>query len=360
MSKRHEMAVLPGDGAGVEVTAEAIRVLEAVERRFPRCRFARREYPAGAQCHLDHGTDLPEETWEACVRADVVFLGAMGLPSVRRADGTEIAPQLDLRRRLDLYAGLRPVYLFHGEHTPLRGLERGDIDLVLVRESTEGLFVSRDAGVHVGDDVTVDNLVITRDATRRVVEFACRQALSRDSGRHVTCVDKANVFRTYAFFRRIFDEVTAGHTELRTSHAYIDAMALHLVRQPGSFDVVVTENMFGDILSDLAAGLVGGMGMAPSGDIGADHAVFQPAHGSAPDIAGTGKANPIAAILSMAMLLEHLGAKAGEEEMGAAAAAIRGAVASLFRDIPHTTPDLGGTLTCADVGSEVAGRLSGE
>ena len=177
---------------------------------------------------------------------------------------------------------------------------------------------------------------------------------------HLTCVDKANVFRTYAFFRTLFDEVTTGQDNVETRREYIDAMALHLVRQPGAFDVIVTENMFGDILSDLAASLVGGMGMAPSADIGDRHAVFQPAHGTAPDIAGRGSANPVAAILSAAMMLEYLAGADGDRELQQSAAAIRAAIGDLFATTPRTTPDLGGTMSCEEVGTEICSRLDGD
>ncbi|MBI4607051.1 MAG: isocitrate/isopropylmalate dehydrogenase family protein [Planctomycetes bacterium] len=347
------IASVPGDGIGVDVTAEAVKVLRSVERRFPGLRFAVEEQAAGARCYLERGCDMPRETWDACRSADAILLGACGLPDVRRTDGTEIAPQLDLRRELDLYAGVRPVYLFHEAHTPLKGIGAGEIDLVIVRESTEGLFVSRDAGVRVGGEVADAQLVVPRRGAARVAEAACQLARSRAKKRLVTCVDKANVLGSYAFFRKVFDETVAGHPDLKAARLYADAAALWLVRDPRAFDVLVMENMFGDILSDLAASLVGGMGMAPSADIGPAHAVFQPAHGSAPDIAGKGIANPIAAILSAAMMLEHLGGTRGEPRLDEAAGAVRRAVAAFLGKVPRSTPDLGGTLRCAEVGDVV-------
>lgn len=357
MSRTFHIAVLPGDGIGVEVTAEAVRVLRKVESTSPSVSFRFDECPAGAGCYLERGTDMPESTWDVCRRADAIFLGAMGLPDVRRADGTEIAPQLDLRVQLDLYAGVRPVVLFHEAHSPLEGMRPGQIDLVLIRESTEGLFASRGCGVQVGDEVAIDQLVVTRRSTRRTVQFACELALERGQRSRVTCVDKSNVFRSYAFFRKVFDEVVAVYPDVTPERVYIDAMALFLVQKPQAFDVIVTENMFGDILSDLSAGLVGGMGMAPSADIGDHHAVFQPAHGSAPDIAGRGVANPVAAVLSVAMMLDHLGRNHRESDLTKASRSIREAVRALFAESPQTTPDLGGSMACADVGAAICERI---
>ncbi len=358
MTKQFRIVTLPGDGIGPEITAEAVKVVRAIEQIYDGLTFEIEERQAGARCYLDCGSPLPDATWAACRTADAIFLGAMGLPDVRRADGTEIAPQLDLRRGLDLFAGVRPVVLFHEDHTPLKGYGRGAIDFVIIRESTEGLFASRDAGVTAGDAVAVDNLVITRRSTERTVRYACELAEARAQKRRVTCVDKANVFRTYAFFRAIFDDVTATFPAIKADHAYVDAAALYLVNRPETFDVIVTENMFGDILSDLAAGLVGGMGMAPSADIGRDHAVFQPAHGSAPDLAGRNMANPIAAILSVSMMLRHLGAAHALPELREASAAVHRAVEALFAATPRTTVDLGGAMTCAEVGTAICEHLA--
>jgi 3-isopropylmalate dehydrogenase len=189
----------------------------------------------------------------------------------------------------------------------------GEIDFVLVRESTEGLFASRGRGEVDGDQAATETMVITRSGTERLARFSFRLAerMAERKGRRtsVTLVDKANVFRAFAFMRKVFDEVAAGSPEVEARHHSIDAMALDLVRRPWDFDLIVTENMFGDILSDLGAGLIGGMGFAPSGDIGDEHALFQPCHGTAPDIAGKGIANPAAMVLSAAMMLDWLGTR---------------------------------------------------
>jgi len=208
-----------------------------------------------------------------------------------------------------------------------------DIDLVLVRESTEGLFASRGRGTIEDDREARDTMVITRRGSERVHEFAFRLAeRRRRRGRpgRVTCVDKANVFVSMAFFRRIFDEVAARHPTIEARHHYIDATALDLVRKPWEFDVLVTENMFGDIISDQTAALVGGIGMAPSADIGDTHAMFQPCHGSAPDLAGQGKANPTATILSAAMMLDWLAERSGNGALAGAAQKLEHAVEAVF------------------------------
>ena len=210
----------------------------------------------------------------------------MGIPSVRYPDGTEIAPQLELRERLQLYGGVRPIELFHANDTPLKNYDAGEIDFVLVRESTEGLFSGRDATFSPDAKETTNVMRITRHGAERVSRLAFEVARKRNKKKHVTLIDKANVLSAMVFMRETFDEVAKEYPDCTSDHCYVDAAALFMVRDPKRFDVMVTENMFGDILSDLGAGLVGGMGMAPSGDIGVGAAVFQPSHGSAPDIAG--------------------------------------------------------------------------
>lgn len=250
------------------------------------------EVPAGAALYLETGDAYPESSRAKTKAADAILLAAMGLPDVRYPDGTEIAPQIDIRMDLNLYAGVRPVRLTPGLSLPLADPRAADIDLVLIRESTEGLFASWGKGEVKDDKIATETLVITRDVSERLFDFAFKLARARkkkgSTGR-VTCVDKANMFKSMAFFRQIFDEVGAHYADISTDYCYVDAMALNLVKQPWNYDVMVMENMYGDILSDLGAALMGGMGMAPSADIGDDHAVFQPCHGSAPRYCRTGQ-----------------------------------------------------------------------
>ena len=303
------IAVLPGDGIGPEVMAPGIEVLKKVAATVPHLDLRFAEAPAGAGHYLATGTALPDGTLKLCEQADAILLGACGLPHVRYPDGTEIAPQVELRFIFDLYAGVRPARLVPGVPSPIVGADQHGIDLVVIRESTEGLFASMGKGV-VTDDEARETLVITRRTSERLFDFAFRLGARRKAqGRQgvVHCVDKANVFRAFAFFRKIFDEQAQRHDGVGHQHIYIDACAAALLRWPWDFDVLVTENMFGDILSDLTAGLVGGMGMAPSADIGDRYAVFQPCHGTAPDVMGKGLANPTAMLLSAAMMLDWLG-----------------------------------------------------
>jgi len=351
MATTFTIAVLPGDGIGPDVIREAVKVLRAVESHLPDVRFNLTEYPCGATCFLATGEALPGETFEACRRADAILLGAMGLPSVRLPDGREITPQLDLREKLDLYCGIRPVYLYHPSDTPLKGYGVGEIDFVIVRENTEGLFSSRTANNSSNGEAVWDVLRITRTGASRLFRAAFELAQKRR--RLLTLVDKANVLPSMAFFRQVFTEVAREYPDVSTNFCYIDATALYLLKSPQRFDVIVTENMFGDILSDLAAGLVGGMGMAPSADIGERAAVFQPAHGSAPDIAGRGIANPVAAILSVAMMLEWL--KHSSTIRGAAW--IRDAVKRTLQHPELRTPDLGGALRTSEMGDLIVREI---
>jgi 3-isopropylmalate dehydrogenase len=333
------IAVLPGDGIGPEVTAAGLEVLRIIEAKLTGVQFALHEYSVGAGEYLKSGDPLPAATFEAIKQHDTILLGAMGLPSVRYPDGTEMTPQIDLRERLDLYCGLRPVRLYHAEDTPLKNRGAGEIDLLIVRESTEGLFSSRFNKFAANAEAVTDTMKITRHTSERLFRAAFREARKRRG--LVSLIDKANVLPSMAYFRGIFDEISAEFPDIRTERIYVDAAALYLVQQPERFDVMVTENMFGDILSDLTGGLVGGLGMAPSADIGDEYAVFQPAHGTAPDIAGQGIANPTAMILSVALMLEWL----KHEEAQRGARLIQRAVERVFADPHNRTRDLGGELS---------------
>jgi 3-isopropylmalate dehydrogenase len=349
------IAVLPGDGIGIDVTEEAVRVLLALEKSLGKFTLRLTTHESGAICYQRIGADLPADTLDACRQADAVLLGAMGHPDIRKPDGTELTPQVTLRVLLDLYAGVRPCKLYAGAKTPLANVKPGDIDFVILREQTEGLFASQQGGIVLHDQLATDTLVMTRPGIERICEFAF--LLAEPRRKKVTCVDKANIFKSYAFFRKVFDEVAARHPTIAKQHTYIDAQALFLVQRPAQFDVLVTENMFGDILSDLAAGLIGGMGMAPSGDIGDRHAVFQPAHGTAPDIAGKGIANPIAAILSAGMMLDWLGRRHRNDDLLRGAAHIERAVADVLAEGKTLPVDQGGSATTQAVGQAIAERV---
>jgi 3-isopropylmalate dehydrogenase len=352
------IAVLGGDGIGPEVMAPALEVLRRIEASTD-LKFRFTEAPAGANNYKATGKSMPDSTIRLCEEADAILLGACGLPTVRYPDNTEIAPQIELRVIFDLYAGVRPARLIPGVPSTIVGADQKGIDLVVIRESTEGLFASMGKGV-VTDSEARETMVITRRTSERLFEFSFRLAERRKArgrvGGGLTCVDKANVFKAFAFFRNIFDETAKRHPDVRADHLYVDATAAMLVKRPWDFDVMVTENMFGDILSDLTAGLIGGMGMAPSADIGDRYAVFQPCHGTAPDIMGQGKANPTAMILSAAMMLDWLADKHGLESAAKAAESIERAVDKIYAD--GIKPfEFGGSNGTADVAKAVLAAL---
>ncbi|HUJ85748.1 MAG TPA: isocitrate/isopropylmalate dehydrogenase family protein [Burkholderiales bacterium] len=307
----HRIVVVKGDGIGPELVDAALLVLGAAQEALGfRLEIDLRE--GGAGYYEKSGASLAPETFEAIKAADAALKGPVGLPGVRLPDGTE-AGLLGgvLRIGLDAYANLRPVRLLPGVEAPLKA-KAGEIDYVIVRENTEGLYLSRGKGIGTSEAMA-DTLLVTRKGVARIARYAFELARRRNRARQVTCVDKANVLASLAFFRRVFDEIGEAYPDVRREHLYADAAAQALVLEPQRFDVLVMENFLGDILSDLGGATVGGIGLCPSGNIGDRHAYFEPIHGSAPDIAGQDKANPISQILSAALMLEHLGERAAAE-----------------------------------------------
>ena len=351
-----QIAVFPGDGIGREVMAPCLSLLDAVTSDASAFRLRFESYEAGAELYLKTGIALPEEALRAAASADAILLGAMGHPDVRYPNGTEVVPQIDLRDRFQLYAGLRPIRVLPGVRIPLADPRAQGIDFVIVRESTEGLFAARTDSRREGDEAVLDTMRVTRHGSERLFEAAFALARRRhSSGRmpRVTCVDKANVLPSMAFFRRIFLEHATRYPDVIVDCMYVDAAALKLVKAPWDLDVLVTENMFGDILSDLGAGLMGGMGMAPSADVGDAHAVFQPCHGTAPDIAGRGLANPTAMFLSAAMMLDWLGDRHSAPACHRAAGALIQAVERAFAGGTLVPVEHGGTAGTAEIAERV-------
>jgi 3-isopropylmalate dehydrogenase len=361
--KTYRIVILPGDGIGPEVARAARLVIEAVAAQLPGLRLELIEREAGAELYRRTRMALPDDVLRDCLAADAVLLAAIGLPDVRRPDGTEVQPEMmvGLRRAMGLFAAVRPIRLYPGVPCPLKTAGRG-IDLVIVRENLEGLFASFGRGTVTDDSIATDTIVITREGTQKVVEFAFRLAERRsgrplDGRRLVMCVDKANVFRSFAFFRRVFFEVAARYPQIAAEATYVDAMSLYLVQQPSHYDVLVMENQFGDILSDLGAAIVGGLGLAPSAELGEQHGLFQPSHGTAPQLAGKNIANPLATILSAAMMFDWLADRHGDEAAREAARRIERAVAKVLHDGSGKTADVGGSAGTQQAAEAVAAAL---
>ena len=318
------LCVIEGDGIGHEVIPAAVQVLAATGFAF---QIERGE--GGWECFQRRGTSLPEETIALARSSDAILFGAVSSPSYQ-VEGYN-STIIGLRRSLDLYANLRP------SHSWPIPASRPGIDLLIVRENSEGLYVRRERS---DGETAIAERVITRHGSERIARVACEWAMRR---RHkLTIVHKANVLpETCGLFRQTALDVAATYPDLEVNELLVDTAALRLITTPEAFDVIVASNLFGDILSDEAAGLVGGLGLAPSANVGAHGALFEPVHGSAPDIAGQGIANPLAAVLATAMLLDHL-----SEQMRAER--VRRAVEHVLAHGPHT-PDLGGSATTAQV-----------
>ena len=359
----YRIALLPGDGIGPECMDATRIVLDRLVAVTPDLELELTSHNAGAEHYRESGVALPKQVLAECLSADAVLLSAIGLPDVRQPDGTEVQPQMmvGLRRALGLHSAVRPVKLFPGAPCPLKDTGPG-IDLVVIRENLEGLFASFGGGSVVGSDVATDTLVVTRKGTTKVAEYAFRLARRRqgrpaDHKKMVTCVDKSNVFRSLALFRQVFFDVAESHSDIQAEAVYVDAMSLYMVQNPWDFDVLVMENQFGDILSDLGAGIVGGLGLGPSAEIGDQHALFQPSHGTAPTIAGRNIANPLATILSAGMMLDWLGDKHGNPVCVNAAETVERAVATVISDGRVRTADMGGSSTTTEVAQAVARAL---
>jgi 3-isopropylmalate dehydrogenase len=345
------IALVPGDGIGVEVTRQAAAVLRrAADAHGIDVDLV--EWDLGAERFLERGVAITDHEFHSLSEDhDAILLGALGDP---RVPGNEHARDilLGLRFRLDLYVNYRPCVLLDPEHCPLKGAADRDIALHIFRENTEGAYVDMGGTLRRGtqDEIAVQEDMNTRKGVERIVRAAFQFAQDRSLPR-VTLVDKANAMPTVGdLWRRVFREVGDAYPGLDRDAVYVDAMAMDLVRRPERYSVVVTSNLFGDIVSDLAAEITGGLGLAPSANLNPGrYALFEPIHGSAPDIAGSEKANPLGAIRCVGLLLDYL----GHPEAGRSVD--RAVRASLARRV--VTPDLGGTATTSEVGAWIAGQL---
>lgn len=360
--KTYQIATLEGDGIGPEVCQAAVAVLRAATTET---QLQFEQLPGGASHYLRSGSVLDQDTFAACKSAHAIFHGAAGLPEVTYPDGTEVGNDLhlQLRFKLDLYANVRPIKLYDPSFSPLKDLKPGSIDYVIVRENTEGLYASRAGGTLLRDSVATDTLVMTRHGIERIAKFALELCVAREGapgdGTHrLTICDKANILRSYAFFRAVCQDVAKQYPSVTLDYAYVDAITVHMLKRPGHFDVIVAENMFGDIISDLGAGTVGGLGIAPSAEIGDDHALFQGSHGSAPDIAGQNSASPLATILSGAFMLRWLGQRHQDDSLLEAALRIERAVEDSLKDPAAVPADLGGKARCTAVTEAICRRLT--
>ena len=327
---KYQIAVVPGDGIGKEVMEAAIHVLDALDIYF--------DYvygQAGDECLEKTGSALPDETLEIIRNSDACLFGAAG------ESAADVI--VKIRQEMRMFANLRPVKAY-----PNTNSLSDDIDFMIVRENTEGLYIANEESYT--DDGAVAKRIITREAEERIIDYAFKYAKDNNKSK-VTGVHKANVLKkSDGLFKDIFYEVAERYPEIATEDYYVDATAMYLITKPESFDVIVTTNLFGDILSDEGAGLVGGLGLIPSANIGEDAALFEPVHGSAPDIAGQGIANPIAMMLSAVMMLRHL----GENE---AADRFDNAILKVLSDASILTGDLGGSATTMEVAEEVKNNL---
>ena len=352
MTEALRIAAIPGDGIGKEVMVEGIRVLDAAAARHG---FAIQWQGFDWSCeyYARHGRMMPEDGIRQLGAFDAIFLGAVGFPGV--PDHVSLWGLLiPIRREFDQYANVRPVTLMPGVPCPLAGRKPGDIDMLIVRENTEGEYGTRGHREHEGtdDEVVIQESVFSRKGVDRILRYAFEQAMKR--GRHVTSATKSNgIAITMPYWDERFKAMAARYPEVRTDQFHIDILTAQFVRNPHWFDVVVASNLFGDILSDLAPACAGTIAIAPSANLNPERvfpSMFEPVHGSAPDIAGQGIANPVGQIWAGAMMLEHLG-------QPAAAASIMGAIRKVIAAGP-TTPDLGGKASTMDMGRAIAAALA--
>jgi tartrate dehydrogenase/decarboxylase / D-malate dehydrogenase len=352
-AKAYRVAVIPGDGIGKEVVPEGIRVLEAVGRTFG-IEFKWDEFPWSCEYRLKHGRMMPENALQTIRHHDAIFFGACGFPGV--PDHVSLWEMLiPMRREFDLYVNLRPVRLMPGIRSPLANRSVGDIDFYVVRENTEGEYSSIGGRIFAGTDreTVMQQSTFTRFGTDRIMRYAFDIAASRPK-KHLTSATKSNgIMITMPYWDERFAELAREYPDVRTDQFHIDILSAHFVQHPDWFDVVVASNLFGDILSDLGPACTGTIGIAPSGNINPERdfpSLFEPVHGSAPDIYGRKIANPIGQIWSGAMMLEHLG------HPDAAAAIVR-AIETVLKEGPRT-PDIGGSANTEDMGKAVAAALA--
>lgn len=364
----YAVAVYPGDGTGPEVIREGRRVLDALAEGGP-SPWHCNEYPGGGEYYLRTGREWEPEAAAAASTADAILVGAVGWPGATLPNG-DLAGRalvLGLREGLDLYANVRPCKLYPGVRHRISGEYREvwapkNVDMVIVRENTEDLYTPARGRLRRGGEteVAVDTRIITRKGSERVIRYAFELARARprgapeDGARRLTCVDKSNVMEGCRFFRETFDRIGTEYPEVERDYAYVDAFAQWLVRNPERYNVVVATNMMGDIITDLAAVLQGGMGFASGGNIGAEHAMFEPVHGSAPKYAGKNQVNPFATFFAVEQMLRWLGSRHADARLVRQADRLERSLARTLLAGETRTYDQGGTRTTREAGERVA------
>jgi len=349
----HKIAVIAGDGIGPEVIDEGIKVLNAVAAKDGSFKFEFTHFPWGCEYYKENGYMMPADGIETLSKFDAIFLGAVGAPGV--PDHISLWDLLlIIRKSFDQYINLRPVKLLKGAPCPLKDAKVEDIDMVFVRENTEGEYAGSGSWLFKGkeNEVVIQDGVFSRKGCERVIRYAYE--LAKSQGKSLTSISKANALNySMVFWDQIFAEVGKEYPEVKTYSYLVDAASMFMVKDPKRFEVVVTSNLFGDILTDLGAAIAGGMGLAAGANLNPERkfpSMFEPIHGSAPDIAGTGKANPLATVWSASQLLDFF----GHEDWGKRLIDI---IEEVLTEEKVLTPDLGGTATCSEVGDEVVRKI---
>ncbi len=351
--QKHKIAVIAGDGIGPEVIAEGVKVLNKVAQLDGGFEFEFTHFPWGCEYYLREGRMMPEDGLDTLAKFDAVFLGAVGYPGV--PDHISLWDLLlVIRKKFDQYINLRPVKLLRGAPCPLADVKREDIDMIFVRENSEGEYAGSGAWLYKGqpNEVVIQNGVFSRHGCERVIRYAFE--LARTQKKTLTSISKGNALNySMVFWDQIFREVAAEYPDVKTYSYLVDAASMFMVKDPARFEIVVTSNLFGDILTDLGAAIAGGMGLAAGANLNPERkfpSMFEPIHGSAPDIAGRGLANPLATVWSASQMLDFF----GHEEWGARLLEV---IEQMLLEKAVLTPDLGGSATTSQVGDEVARKL---
>lgn len=350
---KHKVAVIPGDGVGPEVIREGIRVLEKVSELEGNFEFEFEEFPWGCDYYLEKGEMMPADGIETLSKFDAILLGAVGAPGV--PDHISLWDLLlRIRKGFDQYVNLRPVKLLKGAPCPIKDVNREEIDMIFVRENSEGEYSGSGCHINEGtpEEMAIQEGRFTRKGCERIMRYAF--SLARETGKSVTSISKGNALNySMVFWDQIFKEISAEYPDVETHKYLVDAAAMFMVKDPKRFGVVVTSNLFGDILTDLGAAIAGGMGLAAGANINPERefpSMFEPIHGSAPDIAGLGEADPLATIWSASQMLEFFGHKECADK-------VLSAIEEVLVDGENLTPDLGGTGKTEEVGSAVISKL---